>query len=330
MTRLTWLLAAALATACNSSTTPRLKSPSSGCTACTHPAGVIYHTDNVGTRVYAAAATDGGTVMVSLEDNAQIARVVLPYVDTVTVDQVGTTPADIALDASQTHAYVSDEWADQIIELDVASGTHLATIATIGDPFVSVPSSDGATLYIGTNTNSVYAVPLSNPTTSKSIQVDNAVGGAPNFMALSPDGSTLYVSTRTGGTVVVIDTRTFTATRTLSVGAGRMQQIVVSPDGKTIYVVNENGNLYVWDNQSGSLITTVPLGGQAWALAMTPDAKQLYVSLLDRGMVLVLDRATLSTVTTILTGGEPRRIAFAEQGKIAVIANEGGYFSFID
>lgn len=313
----------ALATACNSSTSPKSASP-------THPAAdAVFHTDTVNSRAYGAATTRGGTVLVTLLDNAQVAKTTLPYVDTLAFYGVGTVPVDIIFDASQANAFITNETSDQIIELDVASGVHVATIATTGDPFASVLSADGATLYVSTNTNSVYAIPLANPTTSRSIQVDNASGGAPNFMALSPDGSTLYVSTRTGGTIVVIDTRTFTVTRTLT-GGGLMQQAVVSPDGKTLYAVNENGNLYVWSGQSSAPTQTIVLGGQAWALAMTPDAQQLYVSLLDKGQVVVLDRGSLAVLATISTGGRPRRIAFAQQGKIAIVPNEAGYISFID
>ncbi|HZS59099.1 MAG TPA: hypothetical protein VFA43_07495 [Gemmatimonadaceae bacterium] len=268
-------------------------------------------------------------MLVGLPDSNRVARLTLPYVDTLTLLAVGAIPVDISFDASQAHAFITNELSDQVIEMDVASGAHIGTIATTGDPFASVLSADGATLYIATNTNFVYAVPLATPTTFESMQVDSAVGGAPNFMVLSPDGSTLYVSTRTGGTIVAIDTRTFTVSRTLS-GGGLMQQAVVSPDGGTVYAVNENGNLYVWTGQSSAPTQTIPLGGQAWALAMTPDARQMYVSLLNTGQVLVVDRGSLSIVATIPTGGVPRRIAFTEQGKVAIVANEAGYISFIN
>jgi len=35
-------------------------------------------------------------------------------------------------------------------------------------------------------------------------------------------------------------------------------------------------------------------------------------------------------VATIATGGAPRGIAFAENGKIAIVASDTGYLTFID
>ena len=64
-------------------------------------------------------------------------------------------------------------------------------------------------------------------------------------------------------------------------------------------------------------------------MAMTPDQSQLYVSLLSQGEIAVIERATRIVVQRIATGGTPRRIGFNQAGTIAVVANEGGYVTYI-
>ena len=43
----------------------------------------------------------------------------------------------------------------------------------------------------------------------------------------------------------------------------------------------------------------------------------------------VLDAGTLQFVTTVLTGGHPRAVAFSQDGSIAVSANEEGWVDFL-
>ncbi|MFI5279115.1 MAG: YncE family protein, partial [Gemmatimonadales bacterium] len=110
---------------------------------------------------------------------------------------------------------------------------------------------------------------------------------------------------------------------------GAPQGIAVSPDGSTLYVANESGDLDVVDIASGNVTAPLNFGAGAFGLALSPDAVQLYATLWTVGSVAVVDRATLTIVKTISTGGIPRRVAFSPDGLTAAVASEGGSVVFI-
>ena len=67
-------------------------------------------------------------------------------------------------------------------------------------------------------------------------------------------------------------------------------------------------------------------------MALSPDDAQLYVGVMDLGLVRVIDRASLTIVNTIQLpnpGAFPRRIAFSRDGSTAVIADESGFVHFV-
>jgi len=85
----------------------------------------------------------------------------------------------------------------------------------------------------------------------------------------------------------------------------------------------------VWSLTTNTLTAAVPLGGSPFDLKLTPDDAQIYVGVRTSGQVQVFDRVTQALVTTIATGGAPRRIAFDRRGRTAVIANEAGWVDFV-
>jgi YVTN family beta-propeller protein len=104
----------------------------------------------------------------------------------------------------------------------------------------------------------------------------------------------------------------------------------VSLDGTELFVADQTlQKVDVFSLGTGAKLASIPVGGNAWGMAMTPDQSQLYVSLLSQGEVAVIERATRTVVQRIATGGTPRRIVFNQAGTIAVVANEGGYVTYI-
>jgi YVTN family beta-propeller protein len=94
-----------------------------------------------------------------------------------------------------------------------------------------------------------------------------------------------------------------------------------TPDGSELYVANEASGLDVVNVVSGA-VTSYGFGTAGYGLGLTPDGAQLYVLLPDAGEVRVLERATRLPVKTILVGGRPRNVAFAVNGRTALVANE--------
>jgi DNA-binding beta-propeller fold protein YncE len=94
--------------------------------------------------------------------------------------------------------------------------------------------------------------------------------------------------------------------------------------------------LITWNLVSGTPVaspseTTVGTGGtnnNAFDVAVTPDNVHIYVTTLVDGKLFVFDQS-LAAVTSIITSGKPRYIAFDYPGETAVIPNENGWVDFI-
>ena len=59
-------------------------------------------------------------------------------------------------------------------------------------------------------------------------------------------------------------------------------------------------------------------------MAISPDGAQLYVTEPDHGLVRVYDRATMSDVGAITTGGSPREVLFDPSGATALVVTDQG------
>ena len=104
----------------------------------------------------------------------------------------------------------------------------------------------------------------------------------------------------------------------------------MSGDGLELFVANQTlQRVDVFSLVTGAKLASIPVAGDAWGMAMTPDQSQLYVGLLFQGEVAVIDRATRTVAQRIATGGIPRRIVFDQAGTVAVVANEQGYVTYI-
>lgn len=127
----------------------------------------------------------------------------------------------------------------------------------------------------------------------------------------------------TGGTVTEINTGTDAVTRSFTLG-GTPQDLIVVPGDTTLYVANEAGLVEIWDLDSGTRAApSIPVVG-AFALALTPDASQLWVTQPSASTVTVIDCATQTALDTVFTFGTPRHILITPDAKAAVIANEAG------
>ncbi|MGH7675459.1 MAG: YncE family protein, partial [Gemmatimonadales bacterium] len=110
---------------------------------------------------------------------------------------------------------------------------------------------------------------------------------------------------------------------------GTPQDIEVSADGNTLYIANEAGWLDVRDITSGARTDSIPVPA-AFALAVTPDGAQIWITQSALGSVTVVDRASRAIAQRIYTLGTPRHIAFAPGGSVALIANEQGFVQVIE
>ncbi len=278
----------------------------------------------LGGRPYALAVSSRDVVYVGRLDASALTRFDGSSQAVTGTVSVGSVPTELAFNASGTKAYVTNQYSNNVGEVDVATNVQTRTIAVTGNPFQIVVSPDEKRIYVTTNADNVYAIDVA----TGGVIGQLATGATANGLAISADGSTLYVSTRAGGSVLEVNTATMTTVRTFTPG-GITQAVVIARDGSEMYVVNEQGYLYVYNLTSGALIATTDLGGPGpFGMALNLDGTKLYVTVRLTGAVQVVSRATHSIVRSYFVDGHPRRIGFTSDGT-AVVANEDGYVTWL-
>jgi DNA-binding beta-propeller fold protein YncE len=96
-----------------------------------------------------------------------------------------------------------------------------------------------------------------------------------------------------------------------------------------LYVGNEQGYLNDIDLRAGTIGANIPLAGGAFGIGVTPDDNQAFIAIPSRGLVQVFTLQTRKLSAGINVGGDPRRLAFSQTGKIGAVTNQAGYITFI-
>jgi YVTN family beta-propeller protein len=237
---------------------------------------------------------------------------------------VGHTPTGVAFNPAGTRAYVTNQLGSSLSIVDAATNGVLSTLPMHGNPFVTLTSGDGGTVWVTSgNLNRVYAVNATSPAI-----VDSASAPAgPNGLARHPTLSRLYVSGSVDGKVYELDAVTLDSLRSWSLG-GSAQGMVLSGDGATLFVANESGWVDAITLATGTVSSPTAVPGTPYGLALSPDGTRLAVSS-TAGNVLILDAATLAVTKAVQVGGVPRRLAYRADGSRLLVANEAGWVDFI-
>lgn len=305
-------------------TTSTQSSGSGGsCGQAGHPSGTILDTVQVPLPWGVAVRDDGLAYFTELLN----ASVGITSTKTRTVTgtiPVGQVPTGIAFSPDGGTAYAANQDATVSV-IDVASATTTGTISTNGMAAFAVQvSPDGSQLFVGGSGSVVEVIDL------QSAQVVNSIntGFAVNAFAVAPDNRMLYASAFVGGTVTEIDIFTQTALRTFSVG-GTPQGLALNRKATHLYVGNEAGYLNDIDLTTGQVGANIPLAGGAFGVGVTPDDNQAYIAIPGRGVVQIFSLQTRKLTGSLAVGGQPRRIAFSQLGKIGAVTNQSGFLSFV-
>ncbi len=292
----------------------------------THPQGVVAGTVSLDSRPFGVAVGAEGDILVTQLDAATVSRGGLSNQLFIrTPIAVGDVPTDITVDAAAKYAYVTNQHSANIGVIDLASNTEVATVPVPFDPFRVRLSPDGRSLFVTGNADSLFIIDVQ----SRQITERLGVGQAANGLAIDYTGTRLYVSNRNSGTISEVDLTRNKLLRTIDVG-GTPQELVLSPGGTLLYVADETGSIQVWSLRKGVKRGDITVPGGAFAMAVSPDWRQLYVTSSLGGAIYLLDWKTGATLQTVTTGGTPRRIGFAADGSTAVVPNEGGWVDFIE
>jgi YVTN family beta-propeller protein len=280
-----------------------------------------------------AAAHDGRSVWVSLEDGGEVVAIDGPSV--AARIPVGKRPRGIKVSPDGKTLYVAlsgspraapgadesklppaDRAADGVGVVDIGQRKLVRVLHSGQDPESFDLSRDGKTIYV------------SNEETAKMTVVDIAsgkikrevdVGHEPEGVTLRPDGKVVYVTSEQDNVVVAVATDTFKVLAQMPTGP-RPRSIAFTPDGKTAFVTNENGaQLTVLDTAKNVPAGTIkieakaktPLGPRPMGSVMSADGKTLFVSCGRGGSVAVIDVAARKVARLIDgVGARPWGIAY--------------------
>ncbi len=98
--------------------------------------------------------------------------------------------------------------------------------------------------------------------------------------------------------------------------------IAVTKDNSRIYTVTkEDSSIYVIDLASRKTLKKIQLATIAYSCVLSPDEKNLYVSLWGGEEVVVFDTATQTITASIKTGSHPNELLFNRKGTLLYVAN---------
>ena len=110
---------------------------------------------------------------------------------------------------------------------------------------------------------------------------------------------------------------------------GKKWPVKISPTGIDIddaagllYVVTkENNSLYIIDLLSKQIVKELPLGNESYACLLSPDKKELYISMWGGDKVLVFDTQKKQVVAEVAVGDNPNELLLNKKGNLLYVAN---------
>ena len=231
-------------------------------------------------------------------------------------------PVDVAVTGDGGTAFVADLTGSTLDIVDLLADSVEESIE-VRTPLRLLLTPNNRRLYITSSSltdgtpSTVYVFDVRNRTLIDSI----TVGPVANGIAYDEALARLYVSTQGDATINEIDVGTDHLLRQLRVG-GIPQDVAVTPDHSELWVADESAGVRVFDLASGTELDTIPGTSAAFGLAISPDGAQVYATQPILNNAMIIDRASRTVLTTMLTGSRPERVAFSLSGSNAVITDE--------
>jgi YVTN family beta-propeller protein len=136
--------------------------------------------------------------------------------------------------------------------------------------------------------------------------------------------SLLFVENSQGGDVSVIDAATLKVTGTIPVGLSP-DEIVASPSGDVLYLdrivrtkegrLTGGGELVAIDPATSAILWRAPLNGAPNHIAVSPDGKRIYITIVSGSWVVIVDPAKRAVVDSVDVGTGPHDIEVSRDGK---------------
>lgn len=265
--------------------------------------------------------------------------------------------------ASSQLAYVANEQAGTISQVDLSTGTMGAPISVGSQPDAIAITPDGSMAYVA-DYGASEIVPVALATGA--VQTPIAISDRPNAIAISPNGKTAYVVADDGrewpiklatdlignpvqiptnadaiaispsgafayftdvvaGTITPLDlSPNGVLGQPINLTASTPDGIALSPDGSTAYVAsNGDDTITPVTLSSGTSGTPIPAGDEPTSIAISPDGSTAYVTNFSTGQITPIALTAGTEGTPIDVGPEPSALALVPASGITPISGSG-------
>jgi YVTN family beta-propeller protein len=220
--------------------------------------------------------------------------------------EVGRQPQHVTPSYDLQHLWVLNDLGDSVTEIDPVTGAKGKT-TFVKDPYNMYYTPDGQ--YAIVVAEREQRLNFLNPSTMKLVESVPVPCRGVDHMDFSADGRFLIASCEFAGTLLKVDVATRRTVSTLVLGAGLMPQDVrAAPDGKVFYVADMIANgVHVIDPFAFNKIDFIATGKGAHGIAISRDAKLMYISNRGEGSVSVIDFSTRKPIAKwqMPGGGSP-------------------------
>jgi len=200
-------------------------------------------------------------------------------------------------------------------------------ILPLGDfPMNLVLSPSGKFMAVTNNGQSTQTIQLIDPATETildEVEINKSWYG----LEFSTDETRLYASGGNDNMIVIYNTSQSRLEKIDSIVIGKPWPVKISltglalddKAGKLYVTTKEDNALYIIDLGSKKF-KRLPLGHEAYACRLSPDRKQLYVSLWGGDKIAIVDPEKATIVSTIDVGSNPNEMLLTKDGKYLFVA----------
>lgn len=227
--------------------------------------------------------------------------------------RIGRHPAHVIADAGGKTAYVTLSGENAVAVVDLETGKVKKKISVGKYPHGLRMSPDGKEIYVANmEEDSVSIISVAEQKETARV----SVGKKPVQVAVLPDGKTVYVSLNDEGAIAVLDVASHAVVKKVTVGIKPIQLFVA---GNKLFVANQGSKdkpgetVTVIDTLKNESLADVFAGHGPHGVAVSADAKMVFVTNVYDGSVSVIDAEKLTVIKTIPVGKEPNGIVVSGQ-----------------
>ncbi|MFC1540016.1 Ig-like domain-containing protein [Gemmatimonadota bacterium] len=240
-------------------------------------------------------------------------------VATIELDE-GSFPRGIAITPDGAYAYVGEYGLADVVVIEIATNTVVATIPVGNRPTGVGISPDGSHVYVANfDDDTVSVIETDGNTVTATVNVyDKPLG-----LDVSPDGAHVYVANWASGRVSVIETTSNTMVSIINTTGSMPYDVAFTPSGAYAFVpcFGGFGSVFVINTVTRSPVRRIDIGSGPINIAMTPVGDLAYVTKQNEDEVSVIDTIDWYEVTSIPVGDAPYGVAITSDGAYAYVAN---------